>query len=160
MNGLHDHISIGSKLSDADQAAIWVAEEGMLLGVLEVYTKKDVWSSVNDDTKLDMCKKKWDKLQRIYGGTGSMSTFNTWAALTGTTLDESNPMLPQLHKLNEARTTLANNSMDITDLQFTFILIKALPESYSPVASTILATGSPTALTPQMVQEWILNEES
>ena len=56
--------------------------------------------------------------------------------------------------------TLANNSMDITDLQFTFILIKALPESYSPVTSTILATGSPTALTPQMVQERILNEES
>ena len=116
MNGLRDHISIGSKPSDANQAAIWVAEEGMLLGVLEVYTKKDVWSSVNDDTKLDMCKKKWDELQCIYGGASSMSTFNTWTALTGTSLDESSPMLPQLHKLNEARTTLANNSMDITDL--------------------------------------------
>ena len=89
-----------------------------------------------------------------------MSTFNTWAALTGTTLDEFNLMLPQLHKLNEAQTTLANNNMEITDLQFTFILIKALPDSYSPVALTILATGSPTALTPQMVQEQILNEES
>ena len=81
MNGLRNHISIGSKPLDADQAAIWVAEEGMLLGVLEVYTKKDVWSSVNDDTKLDTCKKKWDKLQHIYGGAGSMSTFNTWAAV-------------------------------------------------------------------------------
>ena len=79
MNRLCDHISIRSKLSDANQAAIWVAEEGMLLGVLEVYTKKDVWSSVNDDTKLDTCKKKWDELQHIYGGASSMSTFNTWA---------------------------------------------------------------------------------
>ena len=50
--------------------------------------------------------------------------------------------------------------MEITDLQFTFILIKALPDSYSPVASTILATRSPMALTPQMVQERILNKES
>ena len=160
MNRLHDHISIRSKPSDADQAAIWVAEEGMLLGLLEVYTKKDVWSSVNNDTKLDTCKKKWDKLQHIYSGASSMSTFNTWAALTGTSLNKSSPMLPQLHKLNEAQTTLANNSMNITDLQFTFILIKALPEFYSPVMSTILTTRSPTALTPQMVQEWILNEES
>ena len=56
--------------------------------------------------------------------------------------------------------TLANNSMEITDLQFTFILIKALPDSYSPVMSTILATGSPMALTSQMVQEQILNKES
>ena len=39
MNGLRNHISIGSKPSDADQAVIWVAEEGMLLGVLEMYTK-------------------------------------------------------------------------------------------------------------------------
>ena len=36
MNGLRDHISIGSKPSDADQAVIWVVEEGMLLSVLDV----------------------------------------------------------------------------------------------------------------------------
>jgi hypothetical protein len=88
-----------------------------------------------------------------------MSTFNSWVSLTGTTLDESSPMLPQLQKLNDARITLQNNDMKITDLQFSFILIKVLPESYSAVASTILVTGAPKDLTPQIIQDRILNEE-
>ena len=49
--------------------------------------------------------------------------------------------------------------MKNTDLQFSFILIKALPESYLAVALTILATGTLKNLSPQMIQEWILNEE-
>ena len=89
-----------------------------------------------------------------------MSTFNSWVALTGTALNDNAPMLPQLQKLNDARTNLDNNSMQITDLQFCFILIKALPESYSAIASTILATRAPTSLTLLIVQERILNEES
>ena len=158
MNGLRDHFT-GTRPADAAEAAIWDAAEGMLLGVLEVYTKKDVWTCVMDDTKFGTCKLKWDELQRTYGGTGSMSTFNTWVSLTGTALDESSPMLPQLHKLNEARTTLRNNNMEITNLQF---IIKALPESYSLVTLMILASRSPLGLSPQMqtIQEWILNEES
>ena len=124
-----------------------------------MYTQKDVWTAVTDDTKFKTCKAKWEELKRVYGGVGAMSTFNTWAALTGTKLSDSSPMLPQLQKLNDARTTLANNSMEIPDLQFCFILIKALPESYSAVASTILATGALTALTPLIIQEQILNEE-
>jgi hypothetical protein len=88
-----------------------------------------------------------------------MSAFNTWVSLTGTTLDESAPMLPQLQKLNDAHITLQNNDMKITDLQFTFILIKALPDSYLAVVSTILTTGTPKDLTPQTIQDRILNEE-
>ena len=49
--------------------------------------------------------------------------------------------------------------MKITDLQFSFILINALPKSYLAVASTILATSGPKNLSLQMIQEWILNEE-
>ena len=49
--------------------------------------------------------------------------------------------------------------MKITDLQFCFILIKALPKSYSAVVSTILATGVPKDLSLQTIQDRILNEE-
>ena len=49
--------------------------------------------------------------------------------------------------------------MKISNLQFSFILIKALPESYSAVALTILATGELKDLTPQTIQDQILNEE-
>jgi hypothetical protein len=88
-----------------------------------------------------------------------MSAFNSWVTLTRTALEETKPMLVQLQKLNDACLTLASNEMTITDLQFCFILIKVLPELYSTVALTILATRVPADLKPQMIQERILNEE-
>ena len=131
----------------------------MILGILEIYCQKDVWTTVLNDAKFGTYKDKWVEIKHVYGGVGSMSSFNTWVALTSTALDESNPMLTQLQKLNDAHITLENNDMKITNLQFSFILIKALPESYSAVASTILATGAPKDLSPQTIQDRILNEE-
>ena len=69
-------------------------------------------------------------------------------------------MLPQIQKLCDARAQLSENKMEITDLQVFFILLKALPESYSTVASTILASGDTSKLKPLVIQERILNEES
>ena len=157
MNGLWDHV-LGP--APATPSADWTAQEGMLLGVLEVYIQKDVWIAMASDTAFPTCKAKWDDLKHIYGGVGQMLTFNVWISLTGTALDESKPMLPQLQKLNDARAMLSSNNMKITDLQFSFILLKALPESYSTVATAVLAGGVPSLLTLLTVQERILNEES
>ncbi len=157
MNGLKNHITEEKPAVDPDKD--WDAKQEIILGVLEMYCQKDVWTSVCDDSKFTSCKAKWDELKRIYGGIRSMSSFNTWVALTSTALDESTPMLPQLQKLNDACITLENHDMKIKDLQYCFILIKALPESYSAVASTILATGEPKDLSPQKIQDRILNEE-
>jgi len=131
----------------------------MVLSVLEMYCQKDVWTSVGDDTKFKTCKSKWDKIKCVYGGVRSVSSFNTWVALMGTALDEASLIQPQLQKMNNACITLENNNMKITDLQFCFILIKALPDSYNTVASTILATGEPLDLSLQKIQDRILNEE-
>ena len=49
--------------------------------------------------------------------------------------------------------------MKVSDLQYSFILIKALPDTYSTVTSTILASGEPKDLSPQKIQDRILNEE-
>jgi hypothetical protein len=155
MNGLWLHVTGTKPASDTE----WDAVEEMLLGILEMYCQKNVWNAVSDDTTFDTCKAKWDELRHIYGGVGSMSAFNSWVALTGTALEDTRPMLPQLQKLNDARLTLHNNDMIITDLQFCFILIKVLPDSYATIASTILATGAPADLKPQTIQDWILNEE-
>jgi hypothetical protein len=155
MNGLRCHVTDTKPDSDVE----WDDKEEMVLGVLEMYCQKDVWTTVANDSKFKTCKDKWAEIKRVYGGVGSMSSFNTWVALTSTALDESSPMLSQLQKLNDARITLENNDMKITDLQFSFILIKALPESYSAVASTILVTGAPKDLSPQTIQDRILNEE-
>jgi hypothetical protein len=131
----------------------------MLLGILEMYCQKNVWNVVLDDTAFDTCKSKWDELRCIYGSVGSMSAFNSWVALTGTALEDIRPMMLQLQKLNNTHLTLHNNDMIITDLQYCFILIKALPNSYSTITSTILATGAPADLKPQMIQDQILNEK-
>jgi hypothetical protein len=157
MNGLRGHIT---DTPPNPATATWSSEEDMLLGTLEMYVQKDVWTSVASDTTFPTCQNKWEKLKEIYGGVGQMSTFNTWASLTRTALEESQPMLPQIQKLCDARAQLSENKMEITDLQFSFILLKALPESYSTVASAVLASGDPGKLTPLTVQERILNEES
>ena len=88
-----------------------------------------------------------------------MSAFNIWAAFTCTTLDDSSLMLGQIQKLNDAHITLENNDISLSTLQFCFILIKSLPDSYATIAATILATGEPKNLSPQMIQDRILNEE-
>jgi hypothetical protein len=155
MNELRLHVTSTKPTSNPD----WDTAEEMLLGILEMYCQKNVWNAVLDDTIFATCKAKWDELRHIYGGIGSMSAFNSWVALTSMALEETRPMMPQLQKLNDAHLTLHNNDMIITDLQYCFILIKALPNSYSTIASTILATRVPANLKPQTIQDRILNEE-
>jgi len=155
MNGLKTHILDTKPASDKD----WDTREEMVLGILAMYCQKDVWTSVSDDSKFRTCKSKWEELQKLYGGIGSMSTFNFWMAITNATLDDLTPLLSQLQKLNDLCITLSNNNNKITDLQYCFMLLKALLESYSAVTSTILVLGEPKDLTPQKIQDWILNEE-
>ena len=161
LNNVRKHITETSPNTSADpnKDPNWDTVEEMLLGMLEMYVQKDVWTRVADDSKFTTLKAKWDELKRAYGGVGAMSTFNSWVSLTSTKLDENSPLLPQLQKLNDTRLTLDSNEMKITDLQFCFILLKALPDSYSTVASTILAATAPDKLTPQILQERFLNEE-
>ena len=158
MNGLKALITENKTSTNTD----WDRKEEIVLGILEMYCQKDVWTTVADDSdnsKFKTCKTKWAELKCIYRRIRSMFSFNTWVALTSTALDESSLMLTQLQKMNDACINLENNEMKITDLQFCFILIKALLESYSAVASTILVTGELKSLSPKMIQDHILNEK-
>jgi hypothetical protein len=112
MNRMKKHTTAAMDAADTN----WGTTEEMLLGVFKMYTKKEVWASVADDTKFAGCKAKWDKLKHVYRGIGSMSSFNNWVALTGTTFDESSPMLPQIQKLNNVCTNLQNSRMEISNL--------------------------------------------
>ena len=62
-------------------------------------------------------------------------------------------------KLNEACVTLANAKMGVTNTQYCFILLCALPDSYEMLTSIILALGDPTNLHPSNVVACIQNEE-
>jgi hypothetical protein len=102
MNRLRKHVTAKKTNANKD----WDMTEEMLLGILEMYTQKDVWTSISDDSMFKTCKAKWEELQCISRGIRSMSAFNSWVSLMGTTLDKSSPMLSQLQKLNDAHITL------------------------------------------------------
>ena len=68
-------------------------------------------------------------------------------------------MAPQLAKINKAWVVLTNASMGITNLQFSLILLNALPASYEVLASMILASGSPSTLKHDEIIAHIINEE-
>jgi hypothetical protein len=74
-------------------------------------------------------------------------------------LNNNVPMATQLAKLNEACVSLSNASMGVTDIQFCLILLNALPASYEVVAFTILASGTPSALSHMEIIVQIINEE-
>src|ERR1700735_5247054 len=96
----------------------------------------------------------------MYGGAiGSTTIFNLWVSLIQTTCDDSSPMAAQLSKANELRLTLFNASMGVTDVQYSLILLKALPPSYEVLVSTILAARTPASLNHCEVTARILNEE-
>ena len=159
MNGLKKHITDTKDSNDTE----WDSKEEIILGVLEMYCQKDIWTTVTDDSvnsKVKTCKEKWEKLMTaLMGESGLCPHLTPWVALTSTALDDSAPMLPQLQKLLDACLTLENNDMKVSDLQYCFILIKALRDTYSAVASTILASDEPKDLSPQKIQDRILNEE-
>ena len=90
MNCYDLHLT-GTKPTDDTE---WDAVEKMLLGLFKVYIRKDVMMLIKDDTKFGTVKLKWNELKCIYGSSGSMATFNSWAALTSATLDDTKPMFP------------------------------------------------------------------
>jgi hypothetical protein len=98
INGLKNYILSTADTTDID----WDKNQEVLKGVLEMYIQNEVWARVAEDSKFKTIKGKWNELKHIYGGIGAMSTFNSWVALTGTTLNDNVPMLPQLQKLNDA----------------------------------------------------------
>ena len=109
---------------------------------------------------LTMVHDKYQHLETLYGQVGSMATFNAWVSLVNTKLQEGSPFCSQLQAILEARNTLAENGMTFSDMQMCFILLDALPPSYSTVAGAILAQGAPAALVPQDLINRFLNEES
>jgi transposase InsO family protein len=143
--------------TDADE---WSSIQRRTKAYLRLYVKPDVYSLIASESEFPTFKQKWNKLQQVYGGaTGSTTIFNLWIQLVQATLDDSQPMTSQLAKLNEARVNLSNASMGVTDAQYCLILLKALPPSYEVVATTILASGTPSALSYSEIIARILNEE-
>ena len=166
MNGCRRHLTHADPAHadptapDANVVALWERQEEVIIGLLALYTTSEVYTQIASDTVFPSVHDKYQHLESLYGMVGSMATFNAWVGLVNTKLQEGSPFRPQLQAMLEARNTLAENGMTFSDMQMCFILLDALPPSYSTVAGAILAQGAPAALVPQDLINRFLNEES
>jgi hypothetical protein len=79
-----------------------------------LYVHVDIYSQVDNKVLYPTMQEKWDKLQRVYGGTdGSTTVFNLWILLIESKLDDSKPLAPQFAKLQEAKVALSNAKMGL-----------------------------------------------
>ena len=141
---------------DADD---WASIQKKTKAYLCLYCAADVHSTVASEIDFPTFKHQFDHLRETYGGVGSTAIFNLWIELTLARLDDQSPLAPQLARLNEARVKLANANMGVSDIQYSLILLNALPKSYEVVASTLLASGPATSLKYSEIIARILNEE-
>src|ERR1700761_9013221 len=166
MNGCRRHLTHGAPAHadptniDANVVALWEHQEEVIIGLLALHTTSEVYNRITSDTVFPSVHDKYQQLETLYGMVGSMATFNVWVSLVNTKLQEGLPFCPQLQAMLEARNTLVENGMTFSDMQMCFILLDALPPSYSTVAGAILAQGAPAALVPQDLINRFLNEES
>ncbi len=166
MNGTHRHLTHAAPAHadpanpDTDVVACWEKEEEVLTGLLFLFVTSEVYSQIASDLVFATVHAKYQQLKVLYGAVGSMATFNLWVSLANTKLQEGSPFLPQLQHMLDARNTLGENGMAISDMQMSFILLDALPPSYSTIAGTILTAGPPSAISPQDLINRFINEES
>ena len=166
MNGCCQHLTHAGPAHadpanpDTNVMALWDKQEEVIIGLFALYTTLEVYNQVASDTIYPMVHDKYQHLETLYGQVGSMATFNAWVGLVNTKLQEGLPFHPQLQAMLEARNMIADNGMTFSDMQMCFILLDALPLSYSTVAGAILAQGAPAALVPQDLSNRFLNEES
>ncbi len=165
MNGTHCHLTHAAPVhadpANPDAAIVvrWDKEE-VLTSLLFLFVTSEVYSQIASDLVFATVHAKYQQLETLYGAVGSMATFNLWVSLANTKLQEGSPFLPQLQHMLDMRNTLGENGMAISDMQMSFILLDALPPSYSTIAGTILTAGLPSALSPQDLINRFINEES
>jgi hypothetical protein len=164
LNGLRCHIThnipIGVAPVDAAIQAAWDVEEEALIGLLMLNLITEVWKQVSNMTTYPTVFDKYTHLDTLFGSMGAMATFNLWHTLVNTRIQEGSPFQPQFQTILDMRNTLSENGMSVNDMQLVFIILDALPPSFSAIADTILAVGNPNTLDPRMLIECILNEES
>src|SRR6266702_5414682 len=121
MNGTRCHLTHAAPAHadpanpDADVVACWDKEE-VLTGLLFLFVTSEVYSQIASDLVFATVHAKYQQLETLYGAVGSMATFNLWVSLANTKLQEGSPFLPQLQHMLDARNTLGENGMAISDM--------------------------------------------
>jgi len=155
VDAILSHTAIPSGVDPDD----WASVQKKAKARLRLYCVADVYSTVESDVDFPTFKEKYERLRDTYGSVGSTAIFNLWIELTQARLDDGSPLAPQLAKLNEACVKLSNAGMGVSDIQYSLILLNALPESYEVVATTLLTSGPASNLKHSEITARVLNEE-
>jgi hypothetical protein len=101
----------------------WSSLQKRGIAYLCLYIEPDIYSMVASEVEYPTFMAEWDALKALYSGIeGSTSVFNMWIGLVSPKFNDSQPMAPQLAKLNETRVALSNAKMGITETQYALIL--------------------------------------
>jgi len=97
----------------------------------------------------------------MYEKPRALTAFLTYQKLFRFTLSEaSGPMRTQLDELVRLRQEIATAGVTFSNQHFAFAILHLLPESYSHLSSTLLATADLEEIDPSSVIACIIEEES
>jgi len=104
-------------------------------------------------------KEIWDHLKSRYQKVDPVSSLYDYRQLLRAVLIDDGTLEAQLNQLIQIRSRCALNGLKLEDHQFAAIILISLPETYSHIADSLLATSKIEDLTVEGVQAKILETE-
>jgi hypothetical protein len=103
----------------------------------------------------------WTTLEGQYKKPGSLTAFLLFQKLFQTQFTESSPLNKQIEDVMELRHQATNAGIIISDTHFIFIILLALPQSYSSLSTGLLQrTADTTTLKVEEIHSLIIEEET
>src|SRR5688572_19171463 len=144
--------------SGADEQSAWDEKNNKALGYMSVYMNPSLQHLIGDES---VAATVWKNIKDKYGKPGGVGAFVYFQQLFRTTLNDSKPLRPQITELEAARQRTTNAGIKVDDMFMALLILTSLPESYSNISGTILATiPDISAITPNDVIPKIIEEES
>jgi hypothetical protein len=102
----------------------------------------------------------WDMLKDKYEKPGALTAFGIFQKLFQASFTEGLSMRSQIDELHALRQEGANAGITVTDQHYAFIILQALPSSYSMLYVSLLSTVDMTKIDPTAVASRIFEEET
>ncbi|KDQ50651.1 hypothetical protein JAAARDRAFT_199782 [Jaapia argillacea MUCL 33604] len=132
----HDSVKLTSSATQADKDAFTEAD-GRALSTLAILLHESLYYLID-----------YDKPSHLL-----------WTALS-TLFHKGKPMSVQLDNLTKLKQDIAAGGLIVNDMYFAFVMLLALPDSYSNIVNAILMVIKASALEPAAIRQKIISEEA
>jgi gag-polypeptide of LTR copia-type len=159
--GLHnlDCIVDGSETAptDAKEASEFAQRSNQAYSLIILSLKDSLYYLIDGHTT---AKDLWDHIKKQYGKPDTLAAFLLYRQIHRFTITEGSPIRDQINTLYQHRQNAANAGIKFTNQHFSFCILQALPDSYAPLLSAILATSDMDTIKPDVITARILEEEA